>query len=84
MEGQSEWIYTFDLSYSNENRGTLSTLVYSYYDSRLHAAAFEYPDDLWDDFRILISFIRINSVKEWIGKSNLPQKIHCRRPNRKD
>ena len=57
LEGQSEWIYTFDLSYSNEDWGTLSTLVYSYYDSRLHAAAFEYPDDLWEDGFSNLDFI---------------------------
>ena len=49
LEGQSEWIYTFDLSYTNEDWGVTSTLVYSFYDTRLNAASYDHPDDFWED-----------------------------------
>ena len=57
LEGQSEWIYTIDLSYNNEDLGLISTLVYSFYDERLFAGAFGYPDDLWEDSFSTLDFI---------------------------
>ena len=73
LEGQSEWIYTFDLSYSNEDLGLVSTLVYSYYDTRLHAAAFQYPDDLWEDGFSTLDFInsyKFGSDLDWAIKAS--------------
>ena len=57
LEGQSEWIYTIDLSYANEDWGTSSTLVYSFYDSRLNSAFPDGPDDLWEDAYSTLDFI---------------------------
>ena len=57
LEGQSEWIYTVDLSYANEDLGTSSTLVYSFYDSRLQSAFPAGPDDLWEDAYSTLDFI---------------------------
>ena len=57
LEGQSDLIYTVDLSYNNEDLGILSTLVYSFYDARLYAAAYQYPDDFWEDSFSNLDFI---------------------------
>ena len=57
LEGQSEWIFTIDLSYENEDLGILSTIVYSYYGTRLNAAAYQYPEDLWEDGFSSLDFI---------------------------
>ncbi len=73
LEGQSEWIYTFDLSYSNEDLGLVSTLVYSYYDTRLHAAAFQYPNDLWEDGFSTLDFInsyKFGDDQDWTIKAS--------------
>ena len=73
LEGQSEWIYTFDLSYSNEDLGLVSTLVYSYYDARLHAAAFQYPNDLWEDGFSTLDFInsyKFGEDQDWAIKAS--------------
>ena len=68
LEGQSEWIYTVDVSYANEDWGTLSTLVYSFYDSRLHAAFPAGPDDLWEDAYSTFDFIhshKFGTEQDW-------------------
>ncbi len=68
LEGQSEWIYTLDLSYSNDDLGTSSTLVYSFYDSRLHSAFPSGPDDLWEDAYSTLDFIHSQKLgvnRDW-------------------
>ena len=68
LEGQSEWIYTVDLSYNNEDLGILSTIIYSFYDKRLNAASYDFPDDLWEDEFSTLDFVntyKFGKMEDW-------------------
>ena len=69
LQGQSEWIYTIDLSYSNEDLGLVSTLVYSYYGDRLFQSAPNYLKIIGKtDFQTLTSSIPTLLERMKIGK----------------
>ena len=57
LEGQSEWIFNFDFSYQNDDLGLVSTVVYSYYSDRLESAAYQFPNDIWEDAYSTLDFI---------------------------
>ena len=57
LEGQSEWIFNIDFSYTNEDWGTVATLVYSFYDERLKSASYLTIDDVWEDSYDSLNFI---------------------------
>ena len=71
LEGQSEWIYNIDFSYTNEDWGTVATVIYSFYDDRLKAASYLTYDDIWEDGYDSLDFVlsqKFGDKQDWQAK----------------
>ena len=68
LEGQSKWIYNIDFSYTNEDWGTVATMIYSFYDDRLKAASYLTYDDIWEDGYDSLDFVlsqKFGDEQDW-------------------
>ena len=64
-------MYNIDFSYTNEDWGTVATVIYSFYDDRLKAASYLTYDDIWEDGYDSLDFVlsqKFGDKQDWQAK----------------